>query len=88
MPMAARWRVPSVLLTFGLVVSGRKQPAAVMRPLRMISAPSWIGEAVRKMLTISSLLICASSVVPPSMYSLRPVSRSKTISPPMRRLAR
>ena len=25
-PIAARWRVPSVLLTFGLVVSGRRQP--------------------------------------------------------------
>ena len=39
-PMAARWRVPSVFETVGLVVSGRKQPAAVMRPCWMMSAPS------------------------------------------------
>lgn len=31
-PIAARWRVPSVLLTFGLVVSGKRQPAATSRP--------------------------------------------------------
>src|SRR5262249_52335320 len=87
MPMAARWRVPSVLLTVGLAVSGRKQAAAVTRPLRTTSAPSWMGEAVTKTLRISSLLICASSGVPPAVNSLRPVSRSKTIKPPMRRLA-
>ena len=61
MPMAARWRVPSVLLTLGLLVSGRKHPAAVIRPLRMISAPSCSGEVVTKTLWISSLLICASN---------------------------
>src|SRR5262249_25447375 len=39
-PIAARWRVPRVLLTCGLVVSGRKQPAAMIRPWCRIKAPS------------------------------------------------
>ncbi len=86
-PMAARCRVPSVLLTCGFVVRGRKQPAAMIRPLCMISAPSWIGEVGRKMLVISSLLTCASSRTPTSMYWLRPTSRCKTMSAPMRLLA-
>jgi len=62
-PIAARWRVPSVFDTVGLVVSGRKQPAAVMRPCWMMSAPSWIGDPGMKMLATSSLDTCASSRV-------------------------
>ena len=39
-PMAARWRVPSSFDRCGLSDSGRRQPAAAMRPLRTTTAPS------------------------------------------------
>ncbi len=52
MPMAARWRVPSVRSSDELPVSGRNTPACQMRPSRTMAAPScsgfsWLG---RKML--------------------------------------
>ena len=78
-PMAARWRVPRVFETFGLAVSGRKQPAAVMRPFWMMSAPSWIGESGRKMLVTSSRDTRASRRVPTSMYSFSPTSCCSTM---------
>ena len=48
MPMAARWRVPSLRESAGLVVSGRKQAAAAMRSFWMITAPSCSGRPGRK----------------------------------------
>jgi hypothetical protein len=87
-PIAARWRVPSVFDTFGFVVSGRKQPAAVMRPFWMMSAPSWIGDSGRKMLVTSSRDTRASRRVPTSIHSFSPTSFWSTMSAPMRRPAR
>ena len=46
--------MPSVFQTFGFVVSGKKQPAAVMRPFCTMSAPSWIGDVGRKIDWMSS----------------------------------
>ena len=43
MPMPARWRVPRSGLRFVLLVSGRTQPAAAMRPSRITTAPSCSG---------------------------------------------
>ena len=43
-PMAARWRVPRDFEMFDASVNGRKQPAAISLPFRMMAAPSWIGE--------------------------------------------
>src|SRR5215813_3282030 len=87
-PMAARCRVPRVFDTLGFAVSGRKHPAAVMRPFCTMSAPSWIGESGRKMLVTSSRDTRASSRVPTSMYSFNPTSCWSTMRPPTRRLAR
>src|SRR6185503_4292359 len=87
-PIAARWRVPRVFETLGFVVSGRKQPAAVIRPCWTMRAPSWIGESGRKMLVTSSRETRASSRVPTSMYSFRPTSFWRTTSAPTRRPAR
>ena len=50
-PIAARWREPSSLLSFGLTVSGRKQAAAATRSSCTITAPSCSGDAGWKMLT-------------------------------------
>ena len=43
-PMAARWREPSSLLSFGFTVSGRKQAAAATRSSCTITAPSCSGD--------------------------------------------
>ena len=42
-PIAARWRVPSVLSSLVLAESGKNAPACWMRPSRMITAPSCSG---------------------------------------------
>ena len=53
-PIAARWRLPSVRLSSGFTVRGRKQAAAATRFPWRITAPSWSGVAGWKMLTSRS----------------------------------
>ena len=43
-----------------LLVNGRMTPAAAMRPLRMISAPSWSGESFQKMVVTDLVVISQS----------------------------
>ena len=81
--MAARCRVPSSVLNVRSSVSGNKQPAARIRPSRMISAPSWSGVLGTKIFLINSRLNTASIKIPVSTKSLRPTSRSKTIRAPV-----
>jgi hypothetical protein len=49
-PMAARWRLPSVRESAGFTVRGRKQAAAAMRLPCTTTAPSWSGVLGLKML--------------------------------------
>ena len=63
-PMAARCREPSSLLSFGLIVSGRKQAAAATRSSCTITAPSCSGDDGWKMLRIRSYVSTASSAIP------------------------
>ena len=53
-PIAARWRLPSVRLSSGWTVSGRKQAAAATRLPWITTAPSCSGVAGWKMLTSRS----------------------------------
>ena len=83
MPMAARWRVPRSRLMVGSSESGSMQAAALMRRLRSIIAPSCSGVLGSNMFSISGALISASTRVPVSITSPRPVCRSMTISAPI-----
>ena len=60
MPTAARCRVPSSLLMFRLEDKGSRQPAALMRPPLMTTAPSCRGALLKKMFFSSSALTSAS----------------------------
>ena len=84
MPMPARWRIPRSRLRFTFFDSGSIQPPARMRPSRMMTAPSCIAALTKKMFFSSSLLTCASTMVPVRAISSRLISRSKTISTPVR----
>ena len=84
MPMPARWRMPRARLRFTFFDSGSIQPPARMRPSRMMTAPSCIAALTKKMFFSSSLLTCASTMVPVRAISSRLISRSKTISTPVR----
>ena len=64
MPMPARWRVPRSLLILWFSVSGKTQPAAAMRSLRMMTAPSWSDALVKNRLRSSSEETQASTTVP------------------------
>ena len=64
-------------------VSGRMQPAAITRSLRMMAAPSCSGVLGKKMVPMSSCEAAASTTVPVSMIEPSSVLRSNTISAPI-----
>src|SRR3989338_3379910 len=47
-PKAARWRVPTVLWTEGLLDKGNRQAHAAIRSPHTTTPPSWAGEDVMK----------------------------------------
>ncbi|MNS95919.1 hypothetical protein D3C72_1301990 [compost metagenome] len=63
--------------------SGSTAPAAAMRSFWMITAPSWSGLLGKKIVESNSAVTSASTMVPVSMNSLRPVLRSRMISAPI-----
>ena len=81
-PMPARWRIPSSRLRFTLPDRGSIQPAPTMRPLRTITAPSWIGALFQNRFFSSSADTWQSRVVPVFSISSSMVRRSNTISAP------
>ena len=82
MPRAARWRKPSSLGMLRLWLTGRMQPAAMMRLWLMMTAPSWRGEFLKKMFLMSSVLMLASMVSPDLTMSPSDISRSMMMSAP------
>jgi hypothetical protein len=88
MPTAARWRVPTPSGRSVRKVRGRIEPAWVIRPSRITTAPSWSGEYGRKTEVRSSFDTSASIGVPASTRSSRLFSRSSTIRAPTRFWAR
>lgn len=75
------------LLILWFSVSGKTQPAAAMRSLRMMTAPSWSDALVKNRLRSSSEETQASTTVPLFWYSSSGMERSKTMSTPVRSLA-
>ncbi len=69
-------------LVRGCSASGKKHPAASIRPSRTTTAPSCSGDAGAKIESNSSSEISACSIVPLSQYSLSPLCCSITISAP------
>src|SRR5580700_202923 len=82
-PNAARWRVPSSVISRGLVVKGRKQAAEAIRSPWMITAPSCSAAPGWKMAHSRSREIAASRFTPLSTNVRRPIFRSTTISAPI-----
>ena len=82
MPMAARWRSPSSRGMSRSWLTGSMHPAAFMRLLDIIIAPSCSGEFLKNMFSISLWLMLAFTVSPVSTMSLSGVPRSITISAP------
>ena len=66
-PKAARCRVPSVRASCRSRESGRKQPAALIRSLCTMAAPSWRGEPGWKIEPRSSADTTASIGTPSSV---------------------
>ena len=82
-PIAARWRVPSSLERPAFSVSGSKQPADNNLFPRMIAAPSCKGVLTKKIFPKSSAVILASSFIPVSLMSFKPIRLSITKSAPV-----
>ena len=62
--------------------TGRMHPAALMRLRLMTIAPSWRGEFLKKMFSMSRCEMLASMISPDSITSLSGTSRSMTMSAP------
>ena len=84
MPMAARWRVPMVLLMSWRRVRGKMQAALRMRSSLMITPPSWIALFGKKMVSSISGEASQSTMIPDSTISCKCVACSMAISAPMR----
>ena len=87
MPSAARWRRPRSLGMSWLWDTGSMHPAARMRFLAMIMAPSCSGEFLKKMFSMSLWLMLASIRSPVSTMSSSLTVRSMTMSAPTLPLA-
>ncbi|MPM86134.1 hypothetical protein SDC9_133217 [bioreactor metagenome] len=86
MPIPARWRIPRSLERFTFLLRGSIHPAPRTRPLRTMTAPSCMGALTKKMFFKSSFETSAFRIVPLRTISSSMISRSNTISAPVRDL--